>query len=49
MKTIETPYGTITLSPITEEDMERMKRALLSDPELDLELEDTPWTLTLNA
>ena len=39
-KTIWTPYGTITLLPITDEDMEMMKESLLSNPELDLELED---------
>ncbi len=39
-KTIRTPYGDITLLPITPEDMEMMKRSLLSNPDLDLELED---------
>ncbi len=29
-KTIRTPYGDITLLPITPEDMEMMKRSLLS-------------------
>jgi hypothetical protein len=38
-KTIRTPYGDITLLPITPEDLEKMKQSLLSDPELDLELE----------
>jgi hypothetical protein len=40
-RTIETPYGPITLLPVTEEDMEKMKTMLLNDPELDLDLEPT--------
>lgn len=39
-KTISTPYGDITLLPITEEDMEKMRQSLLSNPDLELELED---------
>lgn len=37
-KVIETPHGTITLLPISEEDMEKMKTILLNDPDLDLDL-----------
>ncbi len=39
-KTIKTPYGDITLLPITPEDMKMMRQSLLSNPELDLELVD---------
>jgi hypothetical protein len=41
-KVIKTPHETITLEPTSEEDLERVKRVLLSDPELDLDLEYTP-------
>ncbi len=41
-KVVETPYGTLTLQVIAEEDMEKIKARMLADPELDLELEDTP-------
>jgi hypothetical protein len=39
-KVIETPYGDITLLPLSEESMEELKKMMLDDPELDLELCD---------
>jgi hypothetical protein len=38
-KTIRTPFGDITLLPITQDDMERMKQSLLTNPDIELELE----------
>jgi hypothetical protein len=38
VKVIETPHGTITLLPITEEGMEKLKKMMLGDPDLDLDL-----------
>jgi hypothetical protein len=37
-RTYETPHGTITLLPISDEEMEKMKEIMLTDPELDLDL-----------
>ena len=39
-KTIRTPFGDITLLPISTQEMEQIKQSLLTNPELELELED---------
>ncbi|MCK5318632.1 MAG: hypothetical protein KAJ55_11995 [Anaerolineales bacterium] len=39
-KTIRTPFGDITLLPISTQEMEQIKQSLLTNPELELELEE---------